>query len=410
MGVGLMGPHISNTTKLTNKAIRAWTYRGGWDVRWDQAVTGLGLRIYPSGKKSFVLSYRSGGRKRLMVLGTFGVMTIDQARRQASKKLVSARDGNDPLDEKRRATKGQTFGDLATAYIENHAKPNKKTWKEDERRLKQHAPAGWRGRRAASITRADLNPLYAKIRARTPYEANRLLALLRHLFRLGQEWGYIPEGTPNPAVVSKEVKFKERKRKRWVTPEELPALARAIDQEPNIYVRSGIWLLLLTGLRKAELLAVRRDEDIDWTRGVLRLPSTKSGEEQSASLSGPALAIMQATPAMEGNPYLLPGAKKGHHLVNIDLHWYRIRKAAGIEDVRLHDLRRTVGSWMTQDGVDLNKIKDALRHADISTTLTYARLGQDAAREPMEDHARRILEAAGRRGPLVVVEGGAGKK
>ena len=161
-----MGTQTGNTTKLTNKAIRAWTYRGGWDVRWDQAVTGLGLRIYPSGKKSFVLSYRSGGRKRLMVLGTFGVITIDEARRQASKKLVNARDGKDPLDEKRRATKGQTFGDLATAYIEDHAKPNKKTWKEDERRLKQHIPAGWRGRRAASITRADVSPLYAKIRAR----------------------------------------------------------------------------------------------------------------------------------------------------------------------------------------------------------------------------------------------------
>ena len=403
-----MGTDTKNTIKLTNKAIRAWTYRGGWDVRWDQAVTGLGLRIYPSGKKSFVLSYRSGGRKRLMVLGTFGVVTIDEARRQASKKLVSARDGNDPLDEKRRATKGQTFGDLATAYIEDHAKPNKKTWKEDERRLKQHTPAGWRGRRAASITRVDVSPLYAKIRARAPYEANRLLALLRHLFRLGQEWGYIKEGTPNPAVVSKEVRFKERKRKRWVKPEELPALAQAIDREPNIYVRSGIWLLLLTGLRKAELLAVRH-EDIDWTRGVLRLPNTKSGDEQSASLSGPALAIMQATPAMEGNPYLLPGAKKGRHLVNIDLPWRRIRKAAGLEDVRLHDLRRTVGSWMSQADVDLNKIKDALRHSAISTTLVYARLGQDAARKPMEDHGRRILKAAGRHGPLVVV-GGAGKK
>ena len=97
-----MGTDTSNTSKLTNKAIRAWTYRGGWDVHWDRAVTGLGLRIYPSGKKSFVLSYRSGGRKRLMVLGTFGVITIDEARRQASKKLVSARDGDDPLDEKRR--------------------------------------------------------------------------------------------------------------------------------------------------------------------------------------------------------------------------------------------------------------------------------------------------------------------
>ena len=186
-------------------------------------------------------------------------------------------------------------------------------------------------------------------------------------------------------------------------------MAKAIDQEPNIYVRAAIWLLLMTGLRKMELLAVRRDE-IGWSRGVLRLPHTKAGEEQSASLSGPALAIMQATPAIEGNPYLLPGAKKGRHLVNIDIAWRRIRTAAKIEDVRLHDLRRTVGSWMTQADVDLNKIKAALRHSAISTTLVYARLGQDAAREPMEDHGRRILKAAGRRGPLVVVEGGAGKK
>ena len=139
------------------------------------------------------------------------------------------------------------------------------------------------------------------------------------------------------------------------------------------------------------------------------MPHTKSGEEQSASLSAPALAIMQATPAIEGNPYLLPGGKKGHHIVNIGLPWSRIRRRAGIEDVRLHDLRRTVGSWMSQAGVDLNKIKDALRHSKITTTLIYAQLGEDAAREPMEAHGRRVLEAAGRRGPLVIV-GGAGTK
>jgi integrase len=89
--------------------------------------------------------------------------------------------------------------------------------------------------------------------------------------------------------------------------------------------------------------------------------------------------------------------------VNISKAWLRIRQAAGIEDVRLHDLRRTTGSWMTQAGVDLDVIKDALRHANLSTTLTYARLGEDVAREPMEEHGRRILEAAGRRGPAGVL-------
>jgi integrase len=180
-------------------------------------------------------------------------------------------------------------------------------------------------------------------------------------------------------------------------------LAQEIDREPNVYVRAGLWLLLLTGLRKNELLQARRD-DVDWERGVLRLPQTKAGDEQSATLSGPALAIMQAIPSEEDNPYLLPGARRGRPLVNIDVPWRRVRQAAGLADVRLHDLRRTTGSWLSQAGEDLNLIKSALRHADLSTTLIYARLGEDAPREAMEAHGRRILEAAGKHGPVEVVE------
>ena len=408
--------------KLTNKEIRGFRYRGRdgskRDIRWDRgdgAEKGLGLRIYPSGEKVFVFMYRFRGRKRLMVLESFGTITVQEARGQAGEKRVLLRRGMDPLEERRRDKQGKTFGDLADTYLEQYSKPHKapKSHSEDKRRLKQHVPARWRSRLVDNITADDISALHAEIGATRPYEANRLLSLLGHMFKWGRRRSpsfigkeAIRDGWENPAVGS--TRFKERSRKRWVTPEELPALAQAIDRESNIYVRAAVWLLLMTGLRKAELLAVRRDE-IDWSRGVLRLPHTKSGQEQSASLSGPVLAIMQATPAIEGNPYLLPGAKKGHHLVNIDLPWRRIRTAAEIEDLRLHDLRRSLGAWMTEAGVDLNRIKSALRHADIATTLIYARLGQDAAREPMEEHGRRILEAAGRRGPLVVVEGG-GKK
>ncbi len=313
-----MGTDTKNTTKLTNKAIRAWTYRGGWDVHWDQAVTGLGLRVYASGKKSFVLSYRSGGRKRLIALETFGAITVQQARELAGEKRALLRRGIDPLEEKHRDKQGKTFGDLADTYLEQYSKPHKapKSHNEDKRRLKQHPPARWRSRLADHITADDVGALHAEIGATRPYEANRFLSLLAHMFKwarrrspsfIGKE--AIRDGWENPATGI--TNFKEKKRKRWVTPEELPALAKAIDQEPNIYVRAAIWLLLITGLRKTELLTVRRHEDIDWTRGVLRLPSTKSGEEQSALLSGPALAIMQATPAMEGNPYLCRGPRRG---------------------------------------------------------------------------------------------------
>ncbi len=379
--------------KLTSKAIKSFRYAGGWDVRWDDVVTGLGLRIYSSGKKSFVVSYRAGGRKRLMVLGPFGVLTVEQARGLARKHLVAVREGEDPLDQRRLEARGKTFGDLADAYIQRHAKVHKKSWFEDERRLRQHIPSAWRSRRADRITRADVSALHAKIGAKYPYEANRVLSLLHLVFRLAGQWGFVDESTSNPAAAI--TRFKETKRKRWVRPSEVPALAQAIDNEPNVYVRAALWLYLLTGLRKSELLQARRD-DIDWNRAQLRLPNTKSGEEQRIALSAPVIAILQATPELPENPYILPGAKPGQHLVNIDKPWYRIRKAAGLDDVRLHDLRRSVGSWLSESGIDLNTIKDALRHANISTTLIYAQLSGDTTRAAMEAHGRRVMEIAGR--------------
>ena len=348
--------------KLTNKAIRSFRYDGGWDVRWDDAVTGLGLRVYPKGKKSFVLSYRVGGRKRLMVLGPFGVLTVEQARDLARKHLVAVRDGKDPLDQKRRQGQGETFGGLAEAYIERHAKAHKKSWFEDQERLRRHVPPSWQSRRADWITRADISGLHAKIGADRPYEANRLLSLLHLMFRLGAQWGFLEEGAPNPAAGIK--RYKETKRKRWVRPGELPALAKEIDNVANVYVRSALWLYLLTGLRKNELLQARWN-DIDWDRAQLRLPETKSGEEQAIALSAPAIAILQATPQLDDNPYILPGARKGQHLVNINKPWGRIRKAAELDDVRLHDLRRSVGSWMSET----RQRRSAPKLCDISISL-----------------------------------------
>ena len=388
---------------LRQSDITKFQYRGEWDVRWDDKVPGLGIRIYPSGKKAFVLSYRESGRKRLMVLGRFGVdLTLEQARDTARKHRVGIKEGVDPLEKRRKAAHGETFGDLADAYLERHAKQHKKTWKTDEARLQRHIPSEWNGRMVPQVSRDDVARLHRRIGRTRPYEANRTLDLLRLMFNLARLWYFLDPAAENPAEGIK--KFHEEKRKRWLKPEELPPLAKAIDQEPNVYVRSALWLYMLSGVRKTELLEAEW-ADIDWHRGTLRLPDTKSGDEQSAALSAPAMAILQAIPRIEKNPYVLPGRNRGRHLVNIDKPWRRVWKAAKIEDVRLHDLRRTVGSWMTQGGVDLNMVKDALRHQNISTTLIYARLGADPAREAIEEHGRRILEAAGRKGPLAVVGG-----
>jgi integrase len=392
----------TNRAKLTKRLLDGLTYQGDGKTRyivWDTVIVGLGARIYPSGRKAFVLSYRVPGQrqKRLLTLGGFGsVLTIDQARSRARRELVMILDGDDPLIKRNREPK--TLGDLIAAY-QSQISTRKKSGEQDKRRFASSLPSSWRGRRFDSISRAEVSAHHKKIGQRAPYEANRVLALLSSVFNQAEDLlGTVPEpGWQNPTVGIK--KFPEQKRDRWVRPTELARLARAIDQEPNIYVRSALWLCLLTGARKSEILTARWDQ-VDWDNKLLNLPETKTGRPQSIPLNAPALALIAAIPKLEGNPYLLPGQRTNQHLVNISKPWLGIRQRAGLPDLRIHDLRRTVGSWMSQSGVDLNRIKDALRHANISTTLTYAHLGQDHVREAMEAHGRRVQEVleTGRQG------------
>ena len=213
------------------------------------------------------------------------------------------------------------------------------------------------------------------------------------MFELARRWGFVPKDRGNPA---RDIdRYKEEKRDRWVNPDELPRLAQAIDAEPNIYVRMALWLYLLTGVRKSELLGARW-EDIDWQRQELRLGETKAGRVHYIPLSAPAIAILRDLPRIEGNPYILPGHAHGRPLANINESWARIRKATGVEDVRLHDLRRTVGSWLAQSGNSLHLIGRVLNHSNQATTAIYARFGQDHVRQALKEHAARIMGVAGK--------------
>jgi integrase len=368
------------------------TAKGGWsrDLRWDTEVPGFGVRVYPSGEKAFVFSYRINGRKRLMRIGRCNTMTLTQARDRAKKHDVTVSDGNDPLADRQRKRTAGTFRELVEKYIEDQEAKKRKTWAQTKKQLDRHIPIGWWGRTAGSISATEITALHSRIGKTTPYMANRILETMRAMFHRAGRWGF--DVSENPAEGIE--KFREVKRKRFVTEQEFPALAQAIDAEPNVYIRAALWLYLLSGARKNELLEARWSQ-VDWKQRILNLPESKAGEPQTISLNKPAIAILQAIPETEGNPYIFPGMKSGRHLVNITKAWGRIRKAAKIEDVRIHDLRRTVGSWLSRDSVDLNQIKEALRHASISTTLTYARLGADPARKAMESHGERIMKIAG---------------
>lgn len=380
---------------LTKRQIDGEKYTGNGvnrPVIWDDNPRGLGLRIYPTGRKVFVLSYRdSGNVKRLATIGDYGVFTLEQAQDSAKALLRTNETGADALAVRRANKAAPSFGDLAKDYASDHA-PTKKTGAEDLRRIARHLN-GWDTRKLAGITRADVQTLIRGIVKAAPYEANRTLSLLSKMFNLANDWDLLPAGHQNPCQNIKRAK--ERKRERWVTPAELPAIAQAIDAEPSPYARAALWLYLLTGCRKTELLSARWSF-VDFTRSVLCLPETKTGNSHEIPLTAPALAILETLPKLSGNPFVFPGLVAGRPLESIRGPFERVRTAAGCADVRLHDLRRTVGSWMAQSGNSLALIGKVLNHTNQSTTAIYARFSQDSVRAALEAHATQILSAAGK--------------
>jgi integrase len=384
--------------KLTVERIRTLQYpersdRGRF-VLWDSELPGFGVRVYPTGRKAYVLSYRFRGRKRLMAIGPTTVLTLPEARERARKKLVEALDGRDPLTAREQDRAAPTMGELAARYVE-HSKQHKRSWREDERRIRAHLGV-WRTHQVAAVTRHDVETLHARIGATAPYEANRALALISRLFSLARQWGIVPANWVSPT--SGVQRFPEDKRERWLKPEEVTSLAAALEAEPSVYVRGVLWLYLLTGARRSELLSAKWEHietDANGKRSLV-LPKTKSGRAHRIPLSAPALELLEGLPRLEGNPYIFPGKRAGAPLVNIAKNWERVRKAAKLEDVRLHDLRRTVGSWLAQSGRSLHLVGRILNHSDPSVTQIYARLGDETMREALEAHAKQVMGAAGK--------------
>ena len=380
---------MSSTIKLTKRIIDSLISEKDWDVRWDSELAGFGIRLYSGGKKSFVLSYRLMGQKKLIVIGRYGALTLDEARNIAKIKLAELIQGQNPAKDSNKLSKNKTMVDFSNQYIENYAKKHKKTWLEDQRRLEKNILPSLKTRAIKSITRNDILSIHNKMGATAPYEANRTLRLLSKMFELAKDWNYLDHLDSNPA---KGIKlFKEERRDRWLTHNELPQLIEAVDKEQNLYARIAIWLYLLTGVRKTELLTAKW-ADIDFERKELRLNDTKAGRVHYVPLSEAAMDLLSRVPRLQDNPYVIPGHITGKHLVNISKPWNRIKTAAKLEDIRLHDLRRTVGSWLAQSGNSLHLIGKVLNHSNQSTTAVYARFAQDDVRNALEGHGKMLME------------------
>jgi integrase len=357
-------------------------------VYWDEALECFGLRVHPSGRRVYVCAYRVNQRKRLATLGRADVISLDQARKKAMTYLAKAANYEDPQAESDEQRQLKTVAELVGAYVENHAKKKKKTWKADESALQRRILPILGGRLAASLVSADIEAIHSKVGGEYPYAANNLLDFVRKMFNWGRVSGWVPKDHANPAVGI--VRFPSRKRKRFITTVEMPRLLQALEQEDNDYARHGIWLLLLMGLRCKELLKAKWD-DIDWDMGTLFIGLTKNGEPLLAPISDAAMDRLKIVPRISDNPYIICGRLRGQYLRGLGEPLRRTLKRAGLVNLRIHDLRRTVGSWLAQDGRSLHLIGDVLNHRDPKTTAGYAYFQTQQRRDALSDHGNRVL-------------------
>jgi len=382
-----------NKFNFTVKAIEALPVpeKGKRTYYRDSQTRGLWLQVRDSGTKTFQFYRKIEGNPERISMGRFPDMNVFQARQKADEHNAAIARGENPADRARSERKQDRFVDLFQKYLEMHAKPYKKTWKEDESRFRRYL-TGWKDRKLPSIRKSHVQKLHADTgKERGPYAANRLLSLLHGVFEKAREWGF--EG-PNPCQGVK--KFKERSRERFIQADELPRFFQSLAHEPNADLRDFFLVCLLTGARRANVQAMRW-EHVNLERGTWTIPgeSTKTGDDYTVTLSNPVVEILEGRKPETGQGWVFPSSGKSGHIVEPKTAWKRILERAGIEDLRIHDLRRTLGSWEASTGASLTVIGKTLHHKNVDTTAIYARLNLDPVRQAVDRAVDAMLTAGG---------------
>ncbi len=367
----------------------------GRKVYRDTKAPGLTLVVSHTGIKTFELYRRIAGRPTRMKLGRACDITVTDARREAVKLAGQIAAGLDPARERQKARAETRFGELFRFYLEGHAKPHKRTWQEDENQYDRYL-VPWANRKLSQIRRADVATLHAKIgRDHGRYCANRVLALLSVVFTYAASLGYTGS---NPAKGVR--RFKEQSRDRFLRGDELQRFFAALPDEPAPWP-DLFTVRLLTGARKSNVLAMKW-ADLELSRGVWKIEAdeSKNKEPLLIVLHRAAVEILQRRAQanarhQEPSEFVFPSWGKSGHVVETKAAWGRVIDRAGLKDVRLHDLRRTLGSWQAAAGVSLSIIGRSLGHKSMQTTAIYARLDLDPVRASVEAAGDAMLTAAG---------------
>lgn len=375
--------------RLSRRTVDALTPKASKYYAWDTSIAGFGVKVLPSGRKTFVFKYRAGGgragKSREPVIGQDGALSPDQARKIAKTWAAEVAMGQDPAADRRASQSEPVMHELFERYLSDHAEKHKKARSvyEDRKLISALLEPTFGRNRVKDVSRGDVSRWHARLH-KTPYRANRALACLSKAFSLAEIWGLRETGS-NPCIGV--TKFKEEKRKRYLSPDEYSALFGALDAAAAGELRTSkgsrlsqiaclaIRLLVLTGARKSEILGLEWDW-IDQNDGFADLPDSKTGARRLYFDDG-ALAVLETAAQFRDGPFVFPGAQPGKPLMDIKKSWDVIRTAAKITDVRLHDLRHSYASVGVASGMSLPQIGKLLGHSSPQTTARYAHLADE---------------------------------
>lgn len=410
--------------KIMKRSVDALCAKDGKEaILWDTELRGFGVRLQGS-TKTYVLQYRIGSARgapqRRLTLGKHGSpWTPDTARTEAKRLLGLVAAGNDPQAARHEARTVLTLAELCELYlVEGVSHKKQSTLKSDHGRINHHLKPLLGRKRIDRITRADIERLLIDVKAgktaaAVPKKGERpsgsiaaggagvaaqCVTLMGTILAFAVERGLRAD---NPAHGIKKPPV--RKMERFLSEAEIARLAEAVDadaaQKRNPFPSAAIKLLLLTGCRRGEIMGLRW-EHIDFERQCLRLPDSKEsqGSTKVVYLNPPALELLRGLPHLAGNPHVIAGERPGAPFGGLDKVWYRVRKTAGLNDVRLHDLRHSFASVGAAGGLSLPVIGALLGHRHAATTARYAHLSADPLRAANDAVGARIA-AAMARGP-----------
>lgn len=401
-GNGIPLPMSKQT--LTDVAIRklAPPESGQLEV-WDARVPGFGVRISPKGTRSFVLLYRMSGKPRRLTLGRYPVLSLSDARTQAQVALAEIAAGRDPGSLRRAAKVGDStegyslvFDLFIDEFITKYAAPKNRDWRETQRLFNREFIPIWRGRDIREITKRDVATVIDAMVARgSPGAANHALAAVRRLFNWAVERGLLEHSPvqglrPPTRLVSRD---------RVLTDAELIAVWKAAADEGYPF-GAIVQLLVLTGQRRGEVAGMRwRDIDAETRTWTLPGELNKSGRAHVLPLTDQAVALIQALPRLSDELVFPSRSSKSNSPVSgIGKAKARINTASGVEDWRLHDIRRTVATGMARLKVPPHVVEKVLNHSSGTFSGVYNRFGYlDEMREALEAwgaHLRKIVGTA----------------